>query len=450
MNITAFILFLFVLQGLCLFVSRKTAGALNTQEDYFLAGKSLRFFPLMMTFVATQVGGGLILGSAEEAYKFGWQVIFYPLGASLGLIFLGSGVGRRLSQFQVSTVAQILEVVYGSAVLKKMASILSMTSLFIILIGQIVASKKFMVALGVESPLLFIVFWGIVILYTAWGGLKAVVSTDLVQALFFFGAFVLVFGFAFSSAPSTFPVKETSFDWDTSRLLSWTLLPMLFMLIEQDMGQRCFAADSPKTVSSSAIAAAIITLLVSLIPIYFGCLAKTNNLNVLPGESVLMAAIKASTTPTLLALAGSAILAAIVSTADSLINAIGSNLAQDFNVKALQKVSLSQAISAAIATAAICFAFFSDQIVSMLMFSYELSVSCLFVPIFAALFFKRGGVAISAFAAIGGGLIGFFLFRWIELPFPREIGSVAFSALAFAIFECVAFKREAKILYYKK
>lgn len=434
MNITAFILFLFALQGLCLFVSRKTAGALKTQEDYFLASKSLRFFPLMMTFVATQVGGGMILGAAEEAYKFGWQVIFYPLGSSFGLIFLASGVGRRLSQFQVGTVAQILEEVYGSKILKKIASTLSMISLFIVLIGQIIASKKFMIALGVESPLLFILFWGVVIVYTAWGGLKAVVSTDLVQALFFFGAFVLIFSYAFTGLPSNFSVDETHFDWDTSRLVSWTLLPMLFILIGQDMGQRCFAANSPKTVSSSAIAAALIIFLVGSIPIYFGCLAKTNNLSFLPGESVLMAAIKSTTTPTLLALAGSAILAAIVSTADSMINAIGSNLSQDFNF--VKKVSFSQAISAIIASAAIGLAFFSDQIVGMLMFSYELSVSCLFVPIFAALFFKRG-TALSAFGAIGGGFLGFLLFRVVELPFPREIGSVAFSTLAFAICNAV-------------
>ena len=92
MNLTAFILVLFGIQVLCLFVGGRSSKGLKTQSDYFLAGKGIRFFPLMMTFLATQVGGGLILGSAEEAYQFGWSVLFYPLGAALGLLLLGIGL----------------------------------------------------------------------------------------------------------------------------------------------------------------------------------------------------------------------------------------------------------------------------------------------------------------------------------------------------------------------
>ena len=161
MNILAFFIFLFALQAVCLLVGRSFAKELKTQEDYFLAGRGIKFFPLMMTFLATQVGGGLILGSAEEAYQFGWGVLLYPLGASLGLMLLGSGIGSRLAQFKVSTVAQILEVVYGSATLKKIASLLSIISLFLILIGQIIASKKFMVSVGADSTLFFSRFLGL-------------------------------------------------------------------------------------------------------------------------------------------------------------------------------------------------------------------------------------------------------------------------------------------------
>src|ERR1700728_3707087 len=107
MSLPIFIFMLFGLQLFYWFVGRRASKGLNTQEDYFLAGKSVKLFPLMMTFLATQVGGGVVLGAAEEAYKFGWPVLFYPLGASLGLITLGLGIGRRLASFQVGTVSQI-------------------------------------------------------------------------------------------------------------------------------------------------------------------------------------------------------------------------------------------------------------------------------------------------------------------------------------------------------
>lgn len=107
MNISVFISLLFGLQLFYWFVGRRASKNLKDKEDYFLAGKNVRLFPLMMTFLATQVGGGVILGAADEAYRFGWLVLLYPLGTVLGLILLGSGIGRKLAGFQVSTVAQL-------------------------------------------------------------------------------------------------------------------------------------------------------------------------------------------------------------------------------------------------------------------------------------------------------------------------------------------------------
>ena len=82
MNITIFIALMFSLQFFYWVIGQRASKILNNKEDYFLAGKSVRLFPLMMTFLATQVGGGLILGAADEAYRFGWPVLLYPLGAS--------------------------------------------------------------------------------------------------------------------------------------------------------------------------------------------------------------------------------------------------------------------------------------------------------------------------------------------------------------------------------
>ncbi len=120
MDIYLFIFLLFSLQFFYWFVGQRASKNLKDKEDYFLAGKSVQLFPLMMTFLATQVGGGVILGAADEAYLFGWPVLLYPLGAALGLILLGCGIGRKLAGFKVSTIAQLFEVVYGSVKLKKL------------------------------------------------------------------------------------------------------------------------------------------------------------------------------------------------------------------------------------------------------------------------------------------------------------------------------------------
>ena len=56
-NIPVFVSMLFCLQLLCWMISRRSAKKMEGKEDYFLAGKNVTFFPLMMTFLATQVGG---------------------------------------------------------------------------------------------------------------------------------------------------------------------------------------------------------------------------------------------------------------------------------------------------------------------------------------------------------------------------------------------------------
>ncbi len=441
MNITIFVILLFALQLFYWFVGQRASKNVSGKDDYFLAGKSVKLFPLMMTFLATQVGGGVVLGAADSAYEFGWPVILYPLGAALGLILLGAGVGRKLAGFQVTTVAQIFEVVYRSTMLRKLASFLSIISLFMILVAQIIASSKFLGSLGVNNTPLFIAFWAIVIIYTAQGGLKAVISTDMVQAAFFTSVFLLCFGFVLytDSSTSAIPLPQLeNFANVSTKLCGWLLMPLLFMVIEQDMGQRCFAGASPKVVSRASLLAGIVTMIVCVVPVFFGCLAKSNNLEVPPGSSVLMTAIAATTNPWISSLVGCAVIAAIISTATSLISAISSNISADF--KRIDSIRVVQGITCVISIAAIFFAFYFDNIVDLLIQTYDLSVSCLFIPIFIALF-KRQGNFKAAFLSIFFGAMGFLVFRIYPIGIPREIASILLSLMGFGIGEAFDYFR---------
>ncbi|MDP1836548.1 MAG: sodium:solute symporter family protein [Chlamydiales bacterium] len=451
MDFTLFVFMLFALQAFYWLVGRRAAKHVDGQEDYFLAGKNVRLFPLMMTFLATQVGGGVILGSADEAYRFGWPVLLFPLGSALGLILLGSGLGRRLAGFQVSTVAQIFEVVYGSVVLRQVASVLSVISLFMILVAQIIASGKFLVSMGMDSSPLFILFWAIVILYTAQGGLKAVISTDMVQAAFFSGVFLLCFGYVLCSDPSISLVQAPqleSFAAVSPKLCGWLLMPLLFMVIEQDMGQRCFAGASPAIVSKASFFAGIFTMIICVVPVFMGSLANVTGLEVPQGGSVLMAVIAKTTNPWITALVGCAVLAAIISTATSLINAISSNVSSDFKLAFLQdKKSMFwvKGVTGLISISAIFFAFFFDNVVDVLIHSYELSVSCLFVPVFMALLRKRGDFMSAALAMIGGA-VAFVVFQLYPTEFPREIVSILLSAAGYVMGE-LAVRHSSKMTH---
>lgn len=452
MDFTVFLIALFALQIICLYVGGKASRNMTTQEDYFLAGKSVGFFPLMMTLVATQIGGGVVMGASEEAFRYGWKVILYPLGQSLGFIVLALGIGRRLAQLNVPTVAQLFEVVYRSSYLKKLASILSMVSLFLIFAAQVIASKKFMTGLGFDQNVIFIGFWTIVIVYTVVGGMKAVIATDIIQALFFMIVFIAAFLYALLTSPvSIDSIIQTGMNASAetlgdSKLCGWLLLPLLFTVIEQDMAQRCFSAKNGKLVTWASAGAAICTFTVCLIPLFFGILARASGVQAEQGNSVLMAIIQTNTTPVLSALMGVAIIAAIISTADALINAISSNLTQDFELPWFNKkrsVLYSRGFTCAIAVAGILVSFMFSNVVDLLILSYELSVSCLFVPIFAALV-KRRGNQLSAILSIAMGALAFFIFRAYPQAIPKEVLSLVLSLAGFVAGEFITQRKEVE------
>lgn len=324
-----------------------------------------------------------------------------------------------------------------------------------ILVAQIIASSKFLVSMGFNNTPLFIVFWAIVILYTAQGGLRAVISTDMVQAAFFSAVFLLCFGFVIYSDPSISTLKMpelSNFANVSSKLCGWLLMPLLFMVIEQDMGQRCFAGGSPQIVSRASLLAGICTMGVCIVPIFIGSLANATSLVVPQGGSVLMTAIAKMTNPWMTALVGCAVLAAIISTATSLINAISSNLSSDFKLSIFQKLDamrVVKGITCIISIAAIFFAFYFDNIVDLLIQSYELSVSCLFISICIGLF-KRRGNFLAAWMSILFGAVGFFLFRIYPIAFPKEIVSILLSLFGFGCGEMIAYYRRVPFLQKKR
>ena len=296
-----------------------------------------------------------------------------------------------------------------------------------------------MVALGVQNFLWFILLWAMIIFYTSAGGFKAVVSTDVIQASFFIVIFIGAFAYSilFADQPVSIPFEINMVGEgavSSGKLFGWLFMPLLFMIIEQDMGQRCFAAESGSTVSKATFFAGICTILICSIPVFFGVLARNLNLSIPEGASVLMTAIQTTTSPIVAALVGAAVLAAIISTADSLINAISSNISQDFDIKLIKSKTIlsSQMLTALVASVGVAFSFYFSNIVDLLIQSYELSISCLFVPILFALLGIRNSARVAAVSMIGGAL-GFVLFRFVETALPRELLSIVLSFAAYAI-----------------
>lgn len=296
-----------------------------------------------------------------------------------------------------------------------------------------------MLSVGVSSEWIFIGFWAIVILYTALGGLQAVVATDIIQASFFIGAFILcctyVFLFQDQAWHPAGPTHEM-FELNQEKFLGWLLMPLFFMVIEQDMGQRCFSADAPKTVTKATGVAALVTMLICVIPVCLGVTGKSMGVETVPGSSILMTMVSALTNPFITAVVGCAILAAIISTADSLINAISSNLSQDFDLSFIT-LRTSQKIAAFISILGIFVSYYFTNVVDLLILSYELSVCCLFASVLMALL-RRQGNTLSAILSVTAGAASYMAFKFVDMLVPKELLSIALSFAGFYLGDLIA------------
>lgn len=443
MNSVLFLSIFSLLGALYFFIGWFASRNVTTDNDYFVAGRKLGMPQITCNLIATQLGGGFILGTAASAYTTGFYGILYTLGMSLGFLLLSFGVAARLQQFNVITTAQLFETQYGSTLLKKIASVLSIMTLFGILVAQVVGFKSLIGGLGYSQTWIVVPLWLSVVAYTMVGGMRAITLNDMVQLFIITVVFGGVAFFALLDEPASFfswtSLAEQQKLFSTSNESFFTLLPIilmpaLFSLIEQDLAQRFFASRTRTVATYSALMASIFLILFSFIPVYFGMKAKLSDLAIAPGANPLVAFLQANTSELVFALVVCAIVAAIISTADALINGISANITQDFNIAAKfakNKLTISKFTSMFVGIAALGTAYIvSPNIIGILISSYELSVSCLLVPLLFC-YFKPQVKKSAAVGAVVLGFLGFIGFRILPIPFSRELATLGLSLLGY-------------------
>jgi SSS family solute:Na+ symporter len=443
MNIILFIIIASLFGIMYVILGLRASKNVKTDTDYFVAGRSLGVWQITANLIATQLGGGMVLGTAMDSYKHGFYGIFYTIGMSIGFLLLAAGIASRLQQFKVTTTAQLFETQYGSPMLKQIASLLSIITLFGILIAQVVGFKSLLAGVGLTSILFVAIFWLSVVGYTMIGGLRAITINDIVQLgiITFVFSCVFLYSLATDNQPffSLMKAQKVFSETDISfySLFPIILMPALFSLIQQDLAQRFFASKSKAVATISAFNAGIFLILFAIIPVYFGMKARLLNIELPEHANPLIIFLQNHTNDLVFSFVLCAIIAAIISTADALMNAVTANITQDFKVAQNLGISnhllLSKIITFVVGTAALIMSYYvSQNIINIIISSYELSVSCLLVPLLFC-YFKKEVKKEAAFGAIILGFLGFFIFRFIPTPLPKEIMALGASLIGYLI-----------------
>lgn len=425
------------LGALYFYLGVKASKNVTTATDYFVANRQLGVWQISSNLIATQVGGGMLLGTAASAYVNGYYGLCYTVGMALGFLLLASGIAARLQQFTVTTTAQLFEVQYGSAILKKIASLLSIATLFGILIAQVVGFKSLMVALGFGSWFIVLPFWISVIAYTMIGGLRAITINDMVQMAIIISTFSSIFAYMLWNDPAslwnTFTSQTAVFQTQQISLASASsiiLMPGLFSLIEQDLAQRFFASRTKTVATTSAFIAAIFLMLFAMIPVYLGMQAKLTGLAIPEGANPLIALLQSMLSPFIFAIALCAIVAAIISTADALMNGISANITQDFKLPAalnMDGLRVSKLTTLFVGVSSLISSYLvSPNIIDIIISSYQISVCCLLVPLLFC-YFRKTNPQNAAYISIAGGVLGLLFGILVPLPVPKELLALSLS-----------------------
>ena len=212
-DFVVFISFMVAVVSISLYAGRKE----KTSEDYFLAGRKLTWYLIGISLIASNISTEHFVGMAGSAFgRIGLAVASFEWTAAITLVFVGWVLLPRFLKAGIYTMPQFLEFRYdrttrtimsiyvmGAYITALLATVLysgalalnavfDITGMFINNFGMSPERAEFWAN--------FVGIWSIGIVagaYTIYGGLKAVVWSDLLQggALLIGGVIVTYLGF---------------------------------------------------------------------------------------------------------------------------------------------------------------------------------------------------------------------------------------------------------------
>jgi SSS family solute:Na+ symporter len=250
-----------------------TRRRLDKADDYFLAGHHAPAWLVAVSALSTMQSAATFLGAPDNSYRGDWSYLTSNFAAIIAAVFVAHLLIPRYYALGVTTVYELLETRFDATARRAAAGMY--------LVGRILASgaRLYLAAIAV-SMIIFLdvtpqhiliasavlVVFGIV--FTLFGGLNAVIWSDLVQVVLYVGGAVIVLGLLWNRIPA--PASEIweglrhapdgtdklrLFDWslDFSKPFGiWAILTGFVLLnignagLDQDTSQRFLACEDAK------------------------------------------------------------------------------------------------------------------------------------------------------------------------------------------------------------
>lgn len=341
----------FIYLGFMLWIGLWAYKKTNNLSDYILGGRSLGPWPSALSAGASDMSGWLLLGMPGYAYAAGWEASWLGLGLILGTYLNWLIVAPRLRVYSQLAGDSLTLPQYFSNRFQDKTAIRVISAFFILLFflfytssGLVAGGKLFETVFGLDYTLAVTIGTLAIVSYTFVGGFLAVSWTDLVQGLLMAAALILVPVAAFMSLDSGPTEILTAsnvelldpFTKSTGEALGWISIVSLLAWGLGYFGQphilARFKAINSKDDIPAARRIAVSWTLIGLVGSFFVGIAGIGYFEtpLADSETVFITLVQALFHPVVAGILLAAILAAIMSTADSQLLVSSAALTEDF------------------------------------------------------------------------------------------------------------------------
>ena len=332
----------------------------NSQSGYFLAAKSLPFWAIAMSIVASDIGVTEFIGLSGQSYRFGIVAANYDwIGSVPAMILAGLVFIPYYWRNGIFTIPEYLGRRYNEYV----RTINAIVWLVIIALGL---GVTFWVAGGMLSNLVgwpvktSIIITAVIIgIYTTAGGLSAVVMTEVVNlSIMIIGSIaILMLGFwelggwhemttrIAALGPEyqnhlslVLPAdSKTPYPWPGILFGLTLVLAPAYYIGNQTIVQRCLGARNEWNAKAGMIMAAFLKMSIPVLVVFPGLIALALYPGIADGDVVFSKLIKELLPPGLSGLVFVALIAALMSTMSSVLNSCSTIFTKDVYEKYIRK-----------------------------------------------------------------------------------------------------------------
>lgn len=374
---------------------------IKTISEYAIADRTYALPIMVATIAATWFGGGSTFGFTSSIFTHGLIILLVSMGDPLNLIIAARFLVKRTEIFENHvSVGEIIGSYYGRwpRIITGICGALCCAAT----VGGQVSALGIIANYFLDMPYILgvILGCGIVILYAAFGGIKAVTSTDVVQFLVIIVAMPMVCNVGlnqiggFSAFIDKIPPDLLALPSEPPAIINYFFLFLAYAVpfLDPAIMQRLLMAKNPAQRKSMLVIGGLVAVPLYCIIGILGFLAIVNN----PGTdaNLSFAQLLNDTLPAgLKGLAVIGLFSVVMSTADSYLNAAGICLVHDtikplYEKRALserQELFITKITTFALGIFATIVALSFSSIMNIILFSFNFWGPLVVIPLYAVM-----------------------------------------------------------------